>query len=100
MNWLERARREIGGSIPSTTANRAEGSLLAASAALNSDSLMRLTASFDSNGSDQSDEIVDYEMLSEDFEERAAIIEYDGGMIRDEAERAAWTIVTRRHRFH
>jgi hypothetical protein len=31
--------------------------------------------------------------LAADFEERAAIMEYDGGMFRAEAETAAWAIV-------
>ena len=30
----------------------------------------------------------------EDYEERAAIMEYDGGLSREAAERAAWQIVT------
>ena len=29
----------------------------------------------------------------EDYEERAAIMEYDGGLSREAAERAAWQIV-------
>ena len=29
----------------------------------------------------------------EDYEERAAIMEYDGGLSREEAERQAWRIV-------
>ena len=36
----------------------------------------------------------------DDFEERAAIMEYDGGMSRDEAERRAWALVSKRHRLH
>ena len=30
----------------------------------------------------------------EDYEERAGIMEYDGGLSREEAEREAWRIVT------
>ena len=41
--------------------------------------------------------VADREPLSpdqhEEFEERAAIMEYDGGLTREEAERAAWESV-------
>lgn len=39
--------------------------------------------------------------LLEAFEERAAIMEFDGGLSRDEAERQTWTITaTRFGRMH
>ena len=36
----------------------------------------------------------------EDFEERAAIMEFDGGLSRDEAEREAWALIVNRYRLH
>jgi len=36
----------------------------------------------------------------DDFEERAAIMEFDGGMSHDEAERRAWALVLKHHRLH
>jgi hypothetical protein len=36
----------------------------------------------------------------DEFEERAAIMEFDGGMSRDEAERHAGTLVLKRRRLH
>lgn len=36
----------------------------------------------------------------EAFEERAAIIEFDGGLSRDEAERTAWAMILQRRRLH
>jgi hypothetical protein len=36
----------------------------------------------------------------EDFEERAAIMEIDGGLSRDEAEREAWARVSERYLLH
>jgi hypothetical protein len=38
--------------------------------------------------------------LREAFEERAAIMEFDGGLSRDEAERAAWALLAKRNRLH
>jgi hypothetical protein len=34
----------------------------------------------------------------EAYEERAAIMEFDGGLNRDEAEREAWALVSKRYR--
>ena len=36
----------------------------------------------------------------EAYEERAAIMEFDGGLSRDEAEREAWALVSKRYRLH
>jgi len=38
--------------------------------------------------------------VREAYEERAAIMEFDGGLSRDEAEREAWTLVSKRYRLH
>jgi hypothetical protein len=40
------------------------------------------------------------EDLREEFEERAAIMEYDGGMTRAEAERAAWALILKKRQLH
>ena len=34
------------------------------------------------------------------WEERAAIMEFDGGLSREEAEREAWVLVSKRYRLH
>ena len=44
--------------------------------------------------------MLESEALREAFEERAAIIEFDGGLTREVAERAAWALVSKRHRLH
>ena len=38
------------------------------------------------------------ELPCEDFEEPTAIMEFDGGLSRDKAERAAWALLAKRHR--
>jgi hypothetical protein len=38
--------------------------------------------------------------VQEDFEERAAIMEFDDGRFRDEAEREAWALVSKHYRLH
>ncbi|HWQ39360.1 MAG TPA: hypothetical protein VNM24_12260 [Burkholderiales bacterium] len=40
------------------------------------------------------------EALREAYEERAAIMEYDGSLTRGDAERGAWALVSKRHRLH
>ena len=57
-------------------------------------------ASIGSNGSAVSASMLKTESLQEDFEERAAIMEYDGGLSREEAERAALAQVLNRFRLH
>jgi hypothetical protein len=91
MNWLERARREIHGSAGQPTANTAEGNPTAVTAVLASASAVKPPPSIGSNGS--------AETLREAFEERAAIMEYDGRMTREDAERAAWALVSK-HLMH
>jgi len=56
-----------------------------------------------SNGSNDSAlpwQMLESEMLREAFEERAAIMEFDGGLSRDDAERAAWALVLKQRRLH
>jgi len=38
--------------------------------------------------------------LSAAYEERAAIMEFDGGLSRDDAEREAWGLVPKPYRLH
>lgn len=100
MNWLERARREISESARSLTANSAERDATAVTAVADSAHLGEWGASNGSNGSAVSASMLKTESLREDFEERAAIMEYDGGLSRDEAERAALAQVLNRFRLH
>jgi len=67
MNWLERARREIGKKALGSTANTAVRKV----------AMAVLT------------EWPDAEAMREAFEERAAIMEFDAGLPRHEAERLA-----------
>jgi hypothetical protein len=100
MNWLERARREIGGSIQQPTANSAERNPTAATAVLYPTPSEEVAASIGSNGSALLMLTHESEALREAYEERAAIIEFDGGFSHDEAERAAWALVAIRRRLH
>jgi hypothetical protein len=57
-------------------------------------------ASIGSNGSISPSRLLELEFAREDFEERAAIMEFDGGLSRDDAEREAWALVAKRYRLH
>jgi hypothetical protein len=83
MNWLERARRELLEKARERTANTAERTPTA------------VTAVRDPAESSEA-----AEALREAWEERAAILEYDGGLTRDEAERVAWSSVYGSMRLH
>jgi len=91
VNWLERARREIDEICDLLTANTAKRNPTAVSAvrvrAISADD----TPSFGSNGSVGPSGL---DCLLEDFEERAAIMEYEGGLPRREAELLASKSVT------
>ena len=100
MNWLDRARREIGGRAGQPTANSAERSPTAATAVRYADPSDKRAASIGSNGSVLSERMLESEALREAFEERAAIIEFDAGLTRADAERATWALVSKRHRLH
>lgn len=100
MNWLERARHEIGESAGSTTANRAEGNPTAVTAVPAQPIVDPSPASFGSNGSAIPASKYESESFIEAFEERAAIMEFDGGLNRNDAERAAWALVTKLYRLH
>jgi hypothetical protein len=66
MNWLERARREIPKSARRRTANSAERTLTAVMAVRR--------------------RLLESESAREAYEERAAIMEFDGGLSRDDAK--------------
>ena len=100
MNWLERARREIGGSAAQPTANTAEGNPTAATVAHYPGLPEGPATSIGSNDSALPWRMLESEVLREAFEERAAIMEFDGGMSRDDAERAAWVLVSKHRRLH
>ena len=100
MNWLERAHREMGGSARQPTANTAEGNPTAVMAVLDPGPQEELATSIGSNGSTPPWQMPGSDALREGFEERAAIMEFDGGLSREEAERAAGALVSTRHRLH
>jgi hypothetical protein len=100
MNWLERARREIQESARQPTAVTAGRTLTAVMAVPHPALQEESGASIGSNGSAAPNRRLETESLQEEFEERAAIMEFDGGLSRDEAERAAWALVLNRHRLH
>ena len=100
MNWLERARREIGTRAGQPTANTAERNPTAVTAVLDPGPPGKRAASIGSNGSALTERMPESEALREAFEERAAIMEFDGGLTREGAERAACAIVSKRHWLH
>ena len=57
-------------------------------------------ASIGSNGSTSPSHLLEPESVREAYEERAAIMEFDGGLSRDDAEREAWALVSKLHRRH
>ena len=98
MNWLERARREIQESAVQPTANSAERTLTAVMAVPHPGLWEKSAASIGSNGSTSPSHLL--ESVWEAYEERAAIMEFDGGLSREEAEREAWALVSERYRLH
>lgn len=83
MNWLDRARRELrepAGRRPADTAEKLPTAVMA----------VRDPASCAESA----------EALHEAWEERAAIMEFDGGLPREEAERIAWLSVYGSARLH
>ena len=98
MNWLERARREIPKSARRRTANSAERTLTAVMAVSPPGLWEKSAASIGSNGSTSPSRLP--ESVREAYEERAAIMEFDGGLSRDDAEREAWALVSKRYRLH
>jgi hypothetical protein len=60
----------------------------------------KLEGSIGSNGSASPSHLLKSESVREAYEERAAIMEFDGGLSRDDAEREAWALVSKRYRLH
>jgi hypothetical protein len=100
MNWLERACREIQESAARRTANSAERNLTAVMALPHHTLRQKSEGSIGSNGSTSSSHLLESESALEAYEERAAIMEFDSGLGRDEAEREAWALVSKRYRQH
>ena len=100
MNWLERARREIPKSSRRRTANSAERTLTAVMAVPPPGLREKLEGSIGSNGSTSPSHLLESESVREAYEERAAIMEFDRGLSRDEAEREAWALVSKRYWEH
>ena len=100
MNWLDRARREIQESARRSTANTAEGNLMAVTAVARPALQDESRSSIGSNVSTVPTRILETESVREDFEERAAIMEFDGGLSREEAVHAAWALVVKKHSLH
>ena len=95
MNWLERARREIPKSARRRTANSAERNLTAVMAVPSPALRQKLEGSIGCNGSPWPSRLLETESMREAYEERAAIMEFDGGLSRDEAEREAWALASK-----
>jgi hypothetical protein len=81
----------------SGTANSAERTLTAVMAVPPPGLREKLEGSIGSNGSTSPSHLL--ESVQEAYEERAAIMEFDG-LSRDEAEREAWALVSERYRLH
>jgi hypothetical protein len=100
MNWLDRARREIRKGARRPTTITADKTLTAVTAMPHTALLEESEASIGSNGSATPYRILETEPMHEDFEERAAIIEFDGGFSRREAELAALELILKKHSLH
>jgi hypothetical protein len=92
MNWLERARREIGKSACPRAGNTAERNPTAVMAVPDPALCTYSGSPAEPRG--------DLETVLEDFEERAAIMEFDGGLSRGDAEREAALATIIRYRLH
>ena len=91
----QRACREIQKSTPTTTANSADRSLTAVMAVADP-ALERACV----HVMDATHEDLPLRAMLEEFEERAAIMEFDGGLSRQDAERGAALALIRRYRLH
>jgi hypothetical protein len=99
MNWMMRARREIAGDGRKPTAIAAEGNATAVTAVA-AGGQNTVQPSNGSNGSGSSLLLRGSSTDGEEYEERAAIMQYDGGLSRAEAERVAWHSVYGDQRLH
>jgi hypothetical protein len=101
MNWLEYARRRIRENAIQPTAKTAERNLTAVTAVPQQPLSSEIAPSNGSNGSSPTGHFRKITRLQiEEFEERAAIMEYDGGLSRSTAEKAAWALVLNGNRAH
>src|SRR4051812_21114546 len=98
MNWLERARHEIRESASRPTANTAEGNPTALMAVPNPALGQNLQANPHEMGATFKD--LPLRALLEEFAERTAIMEFDGGLSRQDAEHEAALAVMSRYRLH
>lgn len=98
MNWLERARSEIGQSAVLPTANSAERNPTTVTAVPERAIGQNADQSIGSNGSARSEQSAEIDAVRDVFEERAAIMEYEGRPSLENAEVAAWELVTQRGR--
>jgi hypothetical protein len=98
MNWLERARYEIRKSASRSTANSAERNPTAVMAVPHPTLEPNLRGCGHAMGAAPED--LPLRALLEEFEERAAIMEFDGGLNRQDAEREAALAVIGRYRLH
>jgi hypothetical protein len=60
----------------------------------------KLKESFGSNGSASSSHLLESASAPEAYEERAATMEFDVSLSREEAEREAWALVWKRYQLH
>jgi hypothetical protein len=91
----QRARRRIQESTPTATANTAERNPTAVMA-VDHPALERACI----HVMDTAHEDLPLRAMLEEFEERAAIMEFDGGLSRKDAEREATLALIRRYRLH
>ena len=98
MNWLERARLEIRKSASGATANSAERNPTAVTAVPDTALGPNLQACVDAIGA--APEALPLRAMLEEFEERAAIMEFDGGLSRRDAEREAYLAVISGYHLH
>lgn len=100
MNWLERARCEIERTPASTTADSDDRNPTAVMPVIEHIGCGRWPHSNGSIGSAPILEMHDAKALRGDFEERAAIMEFDGGMSRMDAECAAGALALKLRRLN
>ena len=100
MNWLDRARRQIRDCARRPAAVTAEGNPTAVTAVLHPAPRQKMNESIADDGSSTRFQEQEAEFILEEFEERAAIMEFDGGLSQEEAERAAWAQISKRNRLH
>jgi len=100
MNWLERARREIRRIPKPGTADTAEGNPMAVMTVPVARVDRLHAVSIDCNDSVKTLHSLESDSAREAMEERAAIMEFDGGLSREDAERAAAWLSAPPRKFH